>query len=117
MFLGRHATPEFLAERTDIVLSHQIENPLNYFYLDVCWQGYPLVHNASLCADLGYYYEANQVAQGASHVQEILDAFDAQSTAYRARQRQLIGRYLPDASQLVAVYAGLLDALFRRPAC
>jgi hypothetical protein len=52
VFLGRHETPVFLAQNTDIVISHQWENPLNYFYLETCWQGYPLVHNAHLCANL-----------------------------------------------------------------
>lgn len=116
VFLGRHDTPQFLAEHTDIVISHQMENPLNYFYLDVCWQGYPLVHNASLCPDLGYYYEGNEVQDGARRVLEIIDGHDAQHAAYRERQRQLIGRYLPDDPQLVARYAGLLDGLFARPA-
>ena len=51
VFLGRYDTPQFLAENTDIVISHQWENPLNYFYLETCWQGYPLVHNATLCPD------------------------------------------------------------------
>ncbi|MBS0344470.1 MAG: DUF2827 domain-containing protein, partial [Proteobacteria bacterium] len=90
VFLGRHDTPTFLAEHTDIMVSHQLENPLNYFYLDVAWQGFPLVHNASLCADLGWYYEANEVAQGAQHVLGIIDGFDAQHLAYRERQRKLI---------------------------
>ncbi|MGF6856516.1 DUF2827 family protein [Paraburkholderia sp. CI3] len=54
----------FLAQNTDIVISHQLENPLNYFYLEVRWQGYPLVHNAHLCADLGYYYRDNDVEEG-----------------------------------------------------
>lgn len=31
LFLGTHATPLFLASNTDIVISHQWENPLNYF--------------------------------------------------------------------------------------
>ena len=64
-FVGRFDTPLFLAELTDIVVSHQWSNPLNYFYFDVCWQGYPLVHNASLAPDLGYYYPDNDVQQGA----------------------------------------------------
>ena len=43
VFLGTHETPAFLAENTDVVVSHQWENALNYFYLEVCWQGYPLI--------------------------------------------------------------------------
>ena len=51
VFLGRFDTPQFLSQMTDVVISHQIENALNYFYFDVCWQGYPLVHNAHMCSD------------------------------------------------------------------
>lgn len=115
VFLGRHETPVFLAENTDIVISHQWENPLNYFYLEVCWQGYPLVHNATLCTDLGYYYESNDAEAGARRVVEAIEGHDAQAAAYRARQRQTIGRYLPDDRQLVAAYSVLLDKLTRRP--
>jgi hypothetical protein len=115
VFLGRYDTPAFLAENTDIVVSHQWENPLNYFYLEVCWQGYPLVHNATLCADLGYYYRDNDVHDGARRVIEAIDTHDAQCASYRERQRALIGRYMPDSPQLVATYSALLEALVYRP--
>jgi hypothetical protein len=115
VFLGRHDTPAFLAEHTDIVISNQMENPLNYFYLEVCWQGYPLVHNASLCDDLGYYYRGNDADEGARRVIEVIDTHDAQATGYRERQRALIDRHLPNNGQLVATYAALLDELMTRP--
>ena len=76
VFLGRYDTPQFLSEMTDVVISHQIENALNYFYFDVCWQGYPLVHNAYMCSDLGYYYEGNSVQNGCSQLLEVLTAHD-----------------------------------------
>ena len=116
VFLGRHDTPTFLAQNTDIVISHQWENPLNYFYLETCWQGYPLVHNAHLCADLGYYYEANDVAAGSARVLEAIDTHDAQSLAYRERQRGLIDRYLPGNAAATEVYNTLLLGLMQRPA-
>ncbi|MEM5438430.1 DUF2827 domain-containing protein [Paraburkholderia diazotrophica] len=115
VFLGRHDTPTFLAGHTDIVISHQLENPLNYFYLEVCWQGYPLVHNALLCRDLGYYYEGNDVDDGARRVDEVIDTHDAHASWYREHQRSLIARYLPNDHQLVATYAALLDDLMRAP--
>ena len=36
VFTGRFDTPQFLAEQTDIAVSHQWENPLNYLYLQTC---------------------------------------------------------------------------------
>ena len=116
VFLGRHDTPQFLAEATDIVVSHQLESPLNYLYLEVCWQGYPLVHNATMCADLGYYYEGHDTQAGAAQLITAIDRHDADHAGYRARQRERIGRFLPDHPPLVARYAALLDDLVARPA-
>jgi hypothetical protein len=115
IFLGRHDTPVFLAERSDIVISHQLENPLNYFYLEVCWQGYPLIHNASLCSDLGYYYRGNDAVEGARRVVEAIETHDAHASWYREQQRGMIARFLPDNRQLIATYAALFDDLLARP--
>jgi Protein of unknown function (DUF2827) len=115
VFTGRHETPTFLAQNTDIVISHQMENPLNYFYLEVCWQGYPLIHNASLCPDLGYYYEGNDAKRGAERLCEAIDHHDQQAQSYLASQRRLIGRYAPDSEGVVRTYQGLLNELMSRP--
>jgi hypothetical protein len=114
VFTDRHETPLFLAQNTDIVISHQLENPLNYLYLEVCWQGYPLIHNASLCPDLGYYYEGSDVETGARRLIDAIATHDMQAGWYRERQRTLIARYLPDNPQVVASYAALLDDLMKR---
>ena len=115
VFLGRYETPMFLAQNTDIVVSHQLENPLNYLYLEVCWQGYALVHNAHLCADLGYYYEGNDVKAGSTALLAAIETHDASATGYLQRQRALIERYLPGDVIVTATYTALLDELVRRP--
>jgi hypothetical protein len=112
-FVGRYDTPEFLAAATDVVISHQWENPLNYFYLEVCWQGYPLVHNAHLCDDLGYYYEGNDVHAGAMRLLDVLDGHDAAFEPYRARQRAAIARFLPGHRALTQAYGELLHGLLQ----
>ncbi len=115
VFTGRHQTPQFLSQHTDIVISHQWENPLNYFYLEVCWQGYPLVHNAHLVADLGYFYKDNDVPAGADRLVQVLETHDAQAGAYLDRQRAMIARFLPDNPQLVQSYERLLLDLVNKP--
>lgn len=114
-FSGRHDTPQFLAENTDVMVSHQWGNPLNYFYFDVCWQGYPLVHNASLCPDLGYYYPDNDVPQGCAQLLAAMAHHDDAWEAYRDAQRRVIARYLPGDPALTAAYAQLLAGLVSRP--
>lgn len=114
-FAGRYETPEMLAMVTDVVVSHQWGNPLNYFYLEVCWQGYPLVHNASLCPDLGYYYPGNDVPEGCRQLVRAIDSHDAQWLEYRERQRSAIARFLPGDAAMTRRYGELLDALMRSP--
>jgi len=114
-FLGVYETPGFLSEMTDIVVSHQWDNPLNYFYLEVCWQGFPLVHNAHLCADLGYYYEGNDVQQGCEQLVKALTNHDSIAPAYLARQRQAISRYLPTDPEVVRSYETLLARVMVSP--
>jgi len=111
VFLGRHDTPQFLSESTDIVVSHQWENPLNYFYLEVCWQGYPLVHNATLCTDLGYYYPANNVQLGCERVLHVLEHHDHNLAAYVQNQRARIDRFVPGNPALTQSYEALLHEL------
>jgi hypothetical protein len=111
VFLGRHETPAFLATNTDVVISHQWENPLNYMYLEVCWQGYPLVHNASLCPDIGYYYPGNDVTAGCRALLRAIDQHDADAEGYLQRQRSVIARYRPGDPEVTRRYDSLLDEL------
>lgn len=113
-FVGRFDTPLFLAEMTDVVVSHQWENALNYFYFDVAWQGYPLVHNAHLCPDLGYYYNANYVTDGKNQLINVLKSHDQNWQDYLERQRAVIARYLPGHADVTAGYERLLFELMQQ---
>lgn len=110
-FVGYHETPRFLSEFTDIVVSHQWGLALNYFYFDVCWNGYALVHNAHLCPQLGYYYPGNDVEEGARQLVHAIRHHDSAWQAYRTRQREVIGQYLASNPGIVARYDELLDEL------
>ncbi|AMP10085.1 hypothetical protein CAter282_2337 [Collimonas arenae] len=114
VFLGYHDTPNFLSKMTDVVISHQIENALNYFYFDVCWQGYPLVHNAHMCRDLGYFYENNNVLDGSRKLIDVLTSHDGIWQEYLTRQRQILGRYSPTNPQVTAEYERLLHAVLQQ---
>jgi hypothetical protein len=113
VFLGTHPTPDFLAQYTDVVVSHQWENPLNYLYLEVCWQGYPFVHNAAMCADLGYYYRGNDIDEGCERLLEALERHDADARGYRESQREAIARFLPSNPEVTKIYSGLLENVVR----
>jgi len=111
-FIGRVDTPHFLPDHTDVMISHQWGLPLNYIYLECCWQGFALVHNASLVSDLGYYYPENDVAEGAAQLLKAIDRHAANRDSYRTEQRQRIQRFLASDHKLIAAYDQLLDGLF-----
>lgn len=112
IFYGRVRTPDFLSAQTDIVISHQWDLPLNYLYLECCWLGYPLVHNAHLISELGYYYPGNAIEDAARHLLAISAEHDAQWLDYRDQQRNRIQRFLATDATLAARYDELLFGLF-----
>ncbi len=108
-FENRHATPWFLAHHTDVVVSHQWDNPLNYQYLETCWLGYPLVHNAALCPLLGFYYDGFDLQSGVQQLSLAMKVGDANS--YRQRQRELVLPWMATNPQVLAKYAQLIGEL------
>ena len=45
----RYQTAFILTQHIDVLICHQILNPLNYIYLDAAYMGYPVLHNAPMC--------------------------------------------------------------------
>lgn len=107
-FIGRVVTPTFLSDFTDIVVSHQWGLPLNYFYFECCWQGYPLVHNAEIIEGLGYYYRGNDIDRAGVLVNEAAQFHDEIWEDYRDLQRERIQPYLASNPLLAAEYDELL---------
>lgn len=114
-FVGSYPTPDFLSEHTDIVVSHQWGLALNYMYLEVCWQGYGLVHNAHIVPDIGYYYHQNDLEEGARILVRVLEEHDKDWEGYRAQQRKLIGRFLATNPEVSAAYDDLMFDLLAAP--
>lgn len=109
---SRYNTLYFMGNHADVVVSHQLENPLNYLYLDLAWMGWPIVHNASLCKDVGYYYEGFNYEMGGEVLNDVLLNHDNNVELYIERNRKIIDRYLPTNKELQEKYKKLIDDLF-----
>ena len=107
---SRYNTLVFMQKYADIAVSHQWGNPLNYLYLDLAWMGWPIVHNAHLCKDIGYYYEDFDYKQGGDVLSEAVKNHDSDK-GYLERQRALIDRYLPSNKALQDAYRKLIEDL------
>ena len=94
------------------LVCHQILNPLNYIYLDAAYMGYPVLHNAPLCKDLGYYYEGSNTVEGAKQLNNILKNHDNNIDEYNERNDKVLWRYYADNPELVGAYDKLIHNLF-----
>ena len=104
----RRPTLRVLNNHTDLVLSWQMENNLNYLYFDVMWAGWPLVHNAQFCQDIGYYYHMNQAQQAAAGMKA---AFETHTIEKRQEMRNQILRFTRQNPNLVEQYRILTENL------
>jgi hypothetical protein len=62
---NRYQTCYIVSQFFDIIVSHQLLNPLNYLYMDAAYMGYPILHNAPMAKDIGYYYEGSDTVEAA----------------------------------------------------
>ncbi len=109
---GRYVILYFMSRYAHIAISHQWENPLNYLYLDLAWLGWPIIHNAHLCKDIGYYYEGFNYEEGGKVLKDVIENHDKNIDAYICKNRELLKRYLPTNKELLKEYDRLIDNLF-----
>jgi hypothetical protein len=108
----RFNTLQFMKIYADFVVSHQIENNLNYLWLELAWMGWPVIHNGSLCKDVGYYYEGFDFDMAVNVLNDAILNHDKNNEDYIIRNRKVIDRYLPSNLELQQKYKKLIDDLF-----
>lgn len=113
-FENRFPMAWFLTEHTDVVLSHQWENPLNYAYLDAVYLNYPLVHNAHLFKQGGYYYEGFDVQQGKEQLIYALEKHDDNIEEYNEKCKKIVHKFNSDNPTNVKKYDKLIDNLIKK---
>jgi len=109
---SRYQTAYMLTQHLDVLICHQTLNPLNYLYLDAAFLGYPVLHNAPMCKDLGYYYEQSDTIQAAKQLDYILTEHDKNIESYDERNDAVLQRYHADNEELIGTYDKLIYNLF-----
>jgi hypothetical protein len=108
---GRYNTLAFMSDHASIAVSHQWENNLNYVYFDLAWMGWPIVHNAALCKDIGYYYPEFNYEEGGNKLIEALN-HDSNLDNYIIKNRNAIRPFLTTSLELQNKYIKLISNLF-----
>ena len=70
--------------------------------------GYPVLHNAWMCKDLGYFYNDCDVIEGAEKLDWILENHDKNIEKYNKKTDEVLWRYSVENPELVEVYDRLL---------
>lgn len=110
---GRYITLEMMSKRCDIAISHQWENPLNYLYLELAWMGWPILHNAYLCKDIGYYYEGFNYNEASEKLNDIIINHDVNKNEYLKQNRHTIDNYIPSNIDLQYKYKQLIENIMK----
>ena len=76
------------------------------------YYGYPLVHNAEMIKDAGYYYEGFNITEGAEQLQIALQNHDDNIEEYIEKNKPVLNRYMSTNPGLVDTYKKLIDNLF-----
>lgn len=113
-FENRYSTPWFLSEHTDVVVSHQWENPLNYAYLDTIYMGYPLVHNAHLCKECGYYYNGFDINDGFEQLEYAIVHHDDNIEQYNYNTDKILYQYSSTNINSIKTYDELIYNLMKK---
>ena len=108
---SRFETAKVLKNHVDFVLSWQWENNLNYLWLDVAWMGYPMVHNGSMCQDVGYYYEGFDGDSAIEKIGEVIETHNQNYESYLTTNRKIIKRYTSQNENLVIQYKELVESV------
>jgi len=108
-YLPRLRAVDALAQLSDIVLAHQISNPLNYSYLDALYLQFPLVHNAPMIKDAGYYYHGNSIGSGARQLKLAIESHDQNIDIYNKRSEDVLTRYTVYNDGLLETYKKLIE--------
>ena len=84
-------------------------NQMNYLYFDLAYMGYPILHNGSMCKDVGYYYECNNLKTAGQSLCKILIEHDNTYVEYRERNRLILERYMPKNKLLQHEYKCIIN--------
>jgi hypothetical protein len=109
---SRYQTAYMLTQHLDVLICHQVLNPLNYLYLDAVYLGYPILHNAPMVKDLGYYYEGSDTYSAAKKLDYILTQHDKDIKGYNERNDVVLQRYHIENTDVIKTYDRLIDGLF-----
>lgn len=106
-FGARQKFSVIFSQQSNVVVSHQLLNALNYTYLEALHFNIPLVHNSEFIKDAGYYYPDYETIKGGDALYEALTYHDKNLEQYRETAQRIIHNYSPENPAVIERYKRL----------
>lgn len=94
-FADRKKVSLIFATESNVIISHQLLNALNYTYLEALYFNIPLIHNSEYIKSAGYYYPDYEIQLGAKALHEALTCHDKNLDRYKESAQEVLYRYSP----------------------
>tara|TARA_R110001592_G_scaffold206933_3_gene457652 strand:+ start:164 stop:1243 length:1080 start_codon:yes stop_codon:yes gene_type:complete len=108
-FKGRIKVSKILTDMSNVIISNQLLNALNYTYLEALHFNFPLIHNSELIKESGYYYPNYDTKLGAEALNLALNYHDQNLDKYKEQAQKTIRKYSPENPIVIEKYKKLLS--------
>lgn len=108
-FNKRWSALNALSKFGSTIVSHQINNELNYSYLEALFLNLPLIHNSKKLEDVGYYYEHCDVDFGANQLKNAILNHSKTLDQSRQDNRSFLKQYSPYNTDNINIYKKIID--------
>lgn len=108
-FNKRWSALNALSKFGSTIVSHQINNELNYSYLEALFLNLPLIHNSKRLEDVGYYYEHCDVDFGANQLKNAILNHSKTLNETREDNRSFLKQYSPHNTDNINIYKKIID--------
>lgn len=108
-FQPRIKVSKIFAEKSNVFISNQLLNALNYTYLEALHFNFPLVHNSDLIKEAGYYYPNYDTKLGAEALNLALNYHDQNLDKYKEQAQKTIYKYSANNPIVIEKYKKLLS--------
>lgn len=110
-FNNRWGSMDALSKFGNTIVSHQINNELNYSYFEALFLNLPLIHNSEALENVGYYYPEYDVDFGANQLKNATLNHSKTLNDSKIDNTNFLKKYSPYNKENIAKYNFLLNNL------
>ena len=113
-YIQFHSRKPFLNAVTNygsIIISHQIQNNLNYLYFDALYLNLPLIHNSERISEFGYFYNNHNITEAALLLEKSLEDHKNNLNYYKLNSEKLFLKHSIKNHINIKTYMEIIESI------